>query len=157
MLNERWGRWHFWITYPSFFFTFFPMHLAGMLGMPRRVAQYAPEFQGINVLVSVAAFVLGLSTFIILYNMIWSLYRGERATANPWRALTLEWATSSPPPSTNFIGDPVPFPNPYGYGTKEAFTYVEALNQKYGPVSPREHAPQVGVLSIGAEADAARE
>jgi cytochrome c oxidase subunit 1 len=132
MLDERMAKWHFWITYPSFFFTFFPMHLAGMLGMPRRVAVYAPEFQTLNVIISISAFILGLSTFILLYNMVWSLSKGRRAGANPWRALTLEWATSSPPPSTNFYGDPTPFPNPYGYGTEAAYNYVEALEHRFG-------------------------
>ena len=141
MLDERLGKIHFWITYPAFFLTFFPMHLAGMLGMPRRVAQYAPEFQTINVIISIAAFVLGISTFILLYNMVHSLLYGEKALANPWRALTLEWATSSPPPSTNFIGDPVPFPNPYGYGTEAAYNYVESQNKKYGTVKVSDYQP----------------
>ena len=72
---------------PSFFFTFFPMNLLGILGMPRRVAVYAPEYQPLNQLVSFAAFVLGISTFIFIGNAIYSLYRGPRAGANPWRAL----------------------------------------------------------------------
>jgi cytochrome c oxidase subunit 1 len=136
MLDERLGKWHFWITYPSFFLTFFPMHLAGMLGMPRRVAVYAPEFTTLNVIISISGFILGLSTFIILYNMAASLVTGRKAGANPWRALTLEWATSSPPPATNFYGDPVPFADPYGYGTKESYDYLQALEKKYGPAEP---------------------
>ncbi|MDX2136676.1 MAG: cytochrome c oxidase subunit I [Chloroflexota bacterium] len=136
MLDEGLGKWHFWVTYPSFFLTFFPMHLAGMLGMPRRVAVYAPEFQTLNVIISISGFILGLSTFIILYNMAASLFSGRKAGANPWRALTLEWATSSPPPATNFYGDPVPFADPYGYGTKESYDYLQALEKKYGPAEP---------------------
>ncbi|MCL4248401.1 MAG: cytochrome c oxidase subunit I [Anaerolineae bacterium] len=151
MLDERLGKIHFWITYPAFFLTFFPMHLAGMLGMPRRVAQYAPEFQTLNVIISIAAFVLGISTFILLYNIVWSLYHGEKASANPWRALTLEWATSSPPPSTNFIGDPVPFPNPYGYGTEAAYNYVESQNKKYGTVNPADYLPAEKSTAVTSE------
>jgi cytochrome c oxidase subunit 1 len=131
MLDERLGRIHFAITYIAFFFTFFPMHIAGILGMPRRVAVYAPEFQGINVLVSLSAFVLGISTFILLYNMLYSTLRGKVAGANPWRALTLEWATTSPPPAHNFVGDPVPFEDPYGYGTEAATAYLDAVDKAF--------------------------
>ncbi len=132
MLNERLGKWHFIFTYIGFFFTFFPQHVVGILGMPRRVAEYAPEFQGWNVLISVASFVMGMATFILLYNIVISLRNGKEAGANPWRALTLEWQTSSPPPAHNFIGDPVPFKNPYGYGTKAAWEYLHKQEEKLG-------------------------
>jgi cytochrome c oxidase subunit 1 len=132
MLDERLGKWHFGLTYLGFFFTFFPMHLAGMLGMPRRVAVYAPEFQGINALVSLASFVLGISTFILVWNLIVSLRSGKAAGANPWRALTLEWATTSPPPATNFISDPVPAEDPYGYGSEAATAYLNEVDRRFG-------------------------
>jgi cytochrome c oxidase subunit 1 len=132
MLNERWGKVHFWLTYPSFFLTFFPMNIAGMLGMPRRVAIYLPEFQGINTLVSISGFVLGISTFVLLANMVISLRKGKIAGANPWRALTLEWATTSPPPVTNFIDDPVPFPDPYGYGSAGSQEYLDDIDRRFG-------------------------
>lgn len=152
MLDERLGRIHFAITYLSFFFTFFPQHLVGIGGMPRRVAIYDPAFQTTNVIISISAFILGISTFIVLYNMVVSAIRGERAGANPWRALTLEWATSSPPPATNFIGDPVPFPDPYGYGTAEAATYIEALENRLGPALPER--VQAVVAAPAAQVDA---
>jgi cytochrome c oxidase subunit 1 len=133
MLDERLGKLHFWITYPAFFFTFFPQHLLGMMGMPRRVAVYAPEFQTLNVIVSIASFALGISTFVLLYNMWRSMVAGKKAGANPWRALTLEWATSSPPPSHNFIGDPVAYEDPYGFGTEGAAHYIDALENRFGP------------------------
>ena len=133
MLDERWGKIHFVLTYLGFFFTFFPMHLLGMMGMPRRVAVYAPEFQAMNTLVSISAFVLGISTFIFLINAVRSIYAGRVAGPNPWRALTLEWTTSSPPPAHNFIGDPVPYKNPYGYGTEASHLYLEAIESKFGP------------------------
>ena len=146
MLNERWGKIHFWLTYVSFFFTFFPMNLLGILGMPRRVAIYAPEFQTLNTIVSLSAFVLGVSTFIFVANALYSMVSGPRAGANPWRALTLEWATTSPPPAHNFIGDPVPFKNPYGYGTKAAHAYLEAIDKQFGapeaPPATRELEPR---------------
>jgi len=132
LMNERAGKIHFFLTYVGFFFTFFPQHIVGMLGMPRRVAVYAPEFQSWNVIISIAAFVLGISTFVFLVNAVMSLSRGRISGANPWRALTLEWATTSPPPAHNFIGDPVPFKNPYGYGTQASHAYLEAIDQRYG-------------------------
>ncbi|MEZ4668045.1 MAG: cytochrome c oxidase subunit I [Anaerolineae bacterium] len=132
MLDERLGKWHFALTYIGFFFTFFPMNLVGMLGMPRRVAYYLPEFEGVNKLISFAAFVLGLSTFILIYNLIVSLRNGKIAGANPWRALTLEWATTSPPPPTNFISDPVPFTDPYGYGSEGSQAYLDEIDRRFG-------------------------
>ena len=131
MMNERLGRIHFVLTYFGFLITFFPMHIVGMLGMPRRVAVYDPAFTGINQLISVAAFVLGFSTFIAIYNMIRSYTRGPVAGANPWRALTLEWATTSPPPVTNFVDDPIPYEDPYGYGTEAASAYLDAVDQAF--------------------------
>jgi cytochrome c oxidase subunit 1 len=145
MLDERMGRLHFAMTYFGFFFTFFPQHLAGMWGMPRRVAYYDPAFQGVNVIISLASFVLGIATFVLLYNMVWSVFRGKIAGANPWRALTLEWATTSPPPATNFLTDPVPFPDPYGYGTVEAQEYLEKIERMFdqsgSAISPSDGKP----------------
>ncbi len=77
MLNDRLAKIHFAFTYLAFFFTFFPMNFAGMLGMPRRVAVYAPEFQPINTVISLSAFVLGLSTFIFVYNVIYQPVSGQ--------------------------------------------------------------------------------
>ncbi len=133
MLDERLGKIHFALTYISFFFTFFPMHLLGLQGMPRRVATYLPQYTDINRLVSFFAFILGMSTFILLFNMVYSIYAGKRCGGNPWRSLTLEWATTSPPPPFNFHGNPVPFEDPYGYGTQEATAYLDALDKRYPP------------------------
>jgi cytochrome c oxidase subunit 1 len=132
MLDERLGKLHFALTYIGFFFTFMPMHFAGMLGMPRRVAVYAPEFQAVNSFSSIFAFILGISTLVIVYNFYVALRSGKVAGANPWRALTLEWATTSPPPATNFIGDPVPFHDPYGYGSPDSVAYLDAIDKQYG-------------------------
>ncbi len=132
LLDERLGQLHFILTYIGFFFTFFPQHLVGMQGMPRRVAVYAPEFQDMNRLISFASFILGISTFVLVWAIVQSALAGKRAGANPWRALTLEWATTSPPPASNFYGDPVPFKDPYGYGTEAAYTYLEEIDRRYG-------------------------
>ena len=120
MYNERLGRWHFWSTFVFFNLTFAPMHLLGVEGMPRRVADYATEFQTWNLVVSLASFGLGLSALIFLYNMVSSWRRGPRAAANPWRSLTLEWQVSSPPPVFNFDAIPTVVGGPYEYGVPGA-------------------------------------
>ena len=116
MLNRALGVWHFWLTFVSFNVTFLPMHWLGLLGMPRRVAQYRPEFQFWNDVASVGSFVLAASTLVLLYNLAWSLFAGKRAPSNPWRARTLEWTVTSPPPYYNFKTIPAVLKNPYNFG-----------------------------------------
>ena len=120
MFDERLGRWHFWITFIFFNLTFGPMHLIGIQGMPRRVAEYAERFAAWNLFISISAFILGASTLIFLYNMIVSWKGGPRAPSNPWRALTLEWQVSSPPPIFNFDTIPTVVGGPYEYGVPGA-------------------------------------
>ena len=131
MLSERLARWHFWLTFIGFLWTFLPQQIAGMWGMPRRVASYDPSLQIYNQLSSLGAFVLGTSALFFFYNLGWSLVRGKIAGGNPWRALSLEWATTSPPPALNFYEDPVPFPNPYGYGTDAASEYLDEQQRRF--------------------------
>ncbi len=154
MLNEPWGRIHFFTSYFGFLVTFWPMHILGMMGMPRRVAVYEPYLQPLNVVVSIGGFVLGISTLIFVVNVLYSLVRGRVAGANPWRALTLEWATSSPPPAWNFDVDPVPFEDPYGYGTDESAAYLDALDRTYGvPVTDTPRSGAIRILPSGATGD----
>jgi cytochrome c oxidase subunit I len=120
MYNERLGKLHFWLTFVGFNLTFFPMHLVGMEGMPRRVADYAPKFASLNMFISLSSFGLGLSTIVFLYNMITSWRSGPIAPSNPWRALTLEWQVSSPPPIFNFDEIPQVVGHPYEYGVPGA-------------------------------------
>ena len=120
MYDERLGRWHFWTTLVTFNLTFGPMNIVGIQGMPRRVADYSSQFASWNLIISIASFGLGLSTLIFLYNMIISWRGGPRATANPWRALTLEWQVSSPPPVFNFDTLPTIVGSPYEYGVPGA-------------------------------------
>jgi cytochrome c oxidase subunit I len=118
--NEKLGKLHFWLTFIGFNLTFFPMHLIGTQGMPRRVSDYAPQFADWNMFISIASFALGASTVVFLYNMVTSLRRGAPAEANPWRSLTLEWQVSSPPPVFNFDEIPQVVGNPYEYGVPGA-------------------------------------
>jgi cytochrome c oxidase subunit 1 len=120
MYNERLGKLHFWLTFTGFNLTFFPMHYIGLQGMPRRVADYASRFADINLFISIASFGLGASTLVFLYNMVYSWKHGEAAEGNPWRALTLEWQVSSPPPIFNFDEIPQVVGNPYEYGVPGA-------------------------------------
>jgi cytochrome c oxidase subunit 1 len=120
MYDERLGKWHFWLTFVSFNVTFFPMHWVGLRGMPRRVFDYSSEFGDLNMVVSIASFVLGASTIIFFYNMITSWARGPVAGSNPWRANTIEWQVSSPPPVFNFDEIPQVVGGPYEYGVPGA-------------------------------------
>jgi len=109
MLSERLGQWNFWLAFLGFNGAFFPMHVLGLLGMPRRVYTYPAGlgWDGINLFVSLSATVLALSFLLLAVNIVLSLRRGEKAGDNPWDAPTLEWATSSPPPPYNFARIPV--------------------------------------------------
>jgi cytochrome c oxidase subunit 1 len=120
MYDETLGRLHFWVTFVAFNVTFAPMHLVGIQGMPRRVSDYAEQFATWNLIISVASFVVGLSTLIFVYNIVSSWVGGPRASGNPWRALTLEWQVSSPPPIFNFDAVPTVVGGPYEYGVPGA-------------------------------------
>lgn len=108
MLSEPMGKLSFWLLLVGFNVTFFPQHILGLMGMPRRVYTYPVELQwgSLNLLSSVGALVILLSLVVYLTNIVVSLRRGAVATDNPWEASTLEWATSSPPPSYNFHPSP---------------------------------------------------
>ncbi|MBV8164585.1 MAG: cbb3-type cytochrome c oxidase subunit I [Candidatus Eremiobacteraeota bacterium] len=116
MLDERLGKWHFWLMYIFFNLTFLPMHWAGLMGMPRRVATYDPMFAGTNLFVSISSFVLAASILIFIYNAYRSARYGEPAGPNPWGARTLEWMIPSPMPYYNFRDVPIVLSGPYDYG-----------------------------------------
>ncbi len=108
MMSERLGRWHFWLMFIGFNMTFGPMHIVGMLGMPRRIYTYRPGFGwgSWNLLATIGSFVLAMSLAIFFWNLIISWRRGKPAGDDPWDAWTLEWATTSPPPPYNFENVP---------------------------------------------------
>lgn len=99
-LDERLGKWSFWVMFVGFNVGFFPMHILGMLGMPRRIYTYAAGlgFDSMNMLVTVGAFVLGIGILMSVINLLMSLRSGQIAGKNPWNADGLEWDTESPPP-----------------------------------------------------------
>jgi cytochrome c oxidase subunit I len=109
MLDERLGHWNFWLAMLGFNLTFFPMHILGLMGMPRRVYTYQPEmgWGGMNLLATVGAFLFFASFVLLSFNIWRSLRLGKIAGPNPWNAGTLEWAPPSPPPVYNFTHIPV--------------------------------------------------
>ncbi|PZN34905.1 MAG: cytochrome c oxidase subunit I [Proteobacteria bacterium] len=109
MPGERAGQWSFWLLFIGFNVTFFPQHLLGLAGMPRRVYTYAQGlgWDGLNLLSTAGSIVIGMSVLVTAWNLLRSLRRGEHAPPNPWDAGTLEWATASPPPTWNFAHQPV--------------------------------------------------
>jgi cytochrome c oxidase subunit 1 len=115
-MSERQGKIHFWWMFVGFNLTFLPMFTVGLQGMNRRIADYLPDLEATNRIVSIAGFFLGASFLVFLWNFVMSWRRGERASSNPWEARTLEWQTDSPPPRENFEIEPVVVGDPYGYG-----------------------------------------
>jgi len=116
MYSERLGKLHFWWFTLAFNLTFLPMFWLGIEDMRRRVSDYPPELGTVNLFVSIMALNIALSVAVFVFNMVRSWARGPRAEANPWRAQTLEWTVSSPPPIDNFHDIPVVSAPPYEYG-----------------------------------------
>jgi cytochrome c oxidase subunit I len=109
LLNERLAQIQFWLMLIGVNLTFFPMHILGLLGMPRRIYTY-PDNLGwneLNLLASIGAFIIGIAIVIFLWNFVITLRSGEKAGDDPWDAFTLEWDTSSPPKHYNFLTLPV--------------------------------------------------
>ncbi|HEV2915995.1 MAG TPA: cbb3-type cytochrome c oxidase subunit I [Pyrinomonadaceae bacterium] len=126
MMSERLGKLHFWITFTGVYCIFVPMHIMGIVGMPRRYAQFT-EYEFLKslhplvVFVTIAVIVTAITQLVFLFNFIWSMFKGEKAGDNPWEATSLEWAIPSPPPHDNFAGiPPVVYRGPYEYSVPGA-------------------------------------
>ncbi len=119
MYDEGLAKLHFWWMFLGFNLTFLPMFWAGLHGMNRRIADYTPDLAGVNRWVSMAAFFLGASFLVFVFNFVRAWVRGPQAEANPWKARTLEWQTSSPPPHHNFPTQPQILSGPYDYGLSD--------------------------------------
>ena len=115
MYPEGWGLISAVFIFIGFNATFFPQFLLGYLGMPRRYHDYPPEFQLLNIVSSVGATILAAGYIFPMVYLVWSLWFGKRAPANPWDAKGLEWTTSSPPPAHNFVTPPIVDYEPYDY------------------------------------------
>ncbi|HKV84264.1 MAG TPA: cbb3-type cytochrome c oxidase subunit I [Ktedonobacterales bacterium] len=119
MMDERIGWISFWGIQIGFNVAFMAMFIAGLQGMPRRVADYDPIFANANLVTSLGAFLLAASIVLTFYNIVYSWVAGEKAVANPWGAKTLEWLVPTPVPLENFEEIPVVTGHPYDYGESE--------------------------------------
>ncbi len=120
MYPEAWAKLAALIIFVGFNLTFFPQFVLGYQGMVRRIHEYAPEFQVLNVMSSAGASILAVGYLLPLFYFLWSLGYGERAPSNPWGATTMEWQTPSPPPPDNFEETPTVTEVPYVYSREEA-------------------------------------
>jgi heme/copper-type cytochrome/quinol oxidase subunit 1 len=104
LLHEGWGQVSFWLVFIGFNLTFFPMHILGLLGMPRRIYTYQSGlgWDGYNLAETIGTFIMGVGIIVTAVNWAWSMRNGRPAGDDPWKSETLEWATSSPPPDYDF-------------------------------------------------------
>ncbi len=119
-MNETVGKWHFLLTYIGFNGAFFPMHMLGIAGFPRRYADpyvhpYLEHLLPLNQFITISAMIMGFAQFLLLGNFVISIFNGKKAGRNPWNANGLEWAAPSPPGHGNFDIPPVCFRGPYEY------------------------------------------
>ncbi|MGH7738147.1 MAG: cytochrome c oxidase subunit I [Candidatus Tyrphobacter sp.] len=124
-MSETWGRVHFVLFVIGFTGTFLPMHYLGAQGMPRRVATYDPQFQGINQFESYCSFIMTLAILIFFINVLYSIRHGKPAGHNPWRARTLEWMIPSPMPYYNFKHIPAVYGLPYDFRQPLPYKHLE--------------------------------
>ena len=126
MMNETWGRVHFFITLIGTYAIFMPMHYLGIAGGTRRYSQYTEvayltKLMPIHQFMTYAAIITISAQFIFVINLFWSMFKGPKASDNPWESTTLEWTTATPPPHDNFGGvTPVVHNGPYEYGVPGA-------------------------------------
>ncbi len=125
-LSEKLGKIHFWTMFISFNSTFLPLFALGLLGMPRRVFEYAQRLQHLNQWVSVSAFILGLSLAFFAVTFVWQLAVSKpKSPPNPWESRGLEWQVGYPVPHGNFAKIPVILAGPYEYGDPNALPVAE--------------------------------
>jgi cytochrome c oxidase subunit 1 len=151
MLDERLGKWHFWLTLLSMNLTFFPMHFVGLLGMPRRIYTYPPNmgFDWMNLMSTWGSFLIVLATLIFIWNVLKSRKGGAPAGRDPWSAPTLEWALPSPPPPHNFGT----LPEVHGLDPlwrKDGPEVVKRVNEVRGHIHmpPSSYWPAISALGI---------
>ena len=156
-MGEKIGRWNFWLMFVFFNLTFFPMHTMGLAGMQRHISdptqyEHLRNLQPLQKFISLSAFGLGAAFLVFVWNFFYSMFRGENAPANPWRATTLEWTLPSPVTlHGNFEQVPRVYHGPYEYsipGMREDYLpqNVPMPRSSIEPVEPVEvespHAPR---------------
>ncbi|MDH3718035.1 MAG: cbb3-type cytochrome c oxidase subunit I, partial [Planctomycetota bacterium] len=124
MMNEGLGKLHFLLTFIFLNGTFFPMHILGVVGFPRRLAdpyhyETFSNLQPMNVFITVCAFGMVTAQVIFVFNFIWSMRFGQPVGRNPWGANSLEWTAPSPPGHGNFDFQPIVYRGPYEYASPE--------------------------------------
>ena len=126
MMNERMGQIHFWVTFVGVYAIFVPMHVMGLVGMPRRFSsfteyEFLKELHPLVVFVSISAIITITVQLLFYFNVFWSMFKGRKAGDNPWEATTLEWNTATPPPHDNFAGVlPTVYRGPYEFAVPGA-------------------------------------
>jgi cytochrome c oxidase subunit 1 len=141
MMNETWGRVHFFITLLGTYAIFMPMHYLGIAGGTRRYSQYTEvayltKLMPIHQFITYAAIITIAAQFIFVINLFWTMFKGPKASDNPWESTTLEWTTATPPPHDNFGGvTPVVYHGPYEYGV---------------PGAPKDYVMQTDPISLPA-------
>jgi cytochrome c oxidase subunit 1 len=140
LLNETLGKIHFWLFFIGFNCTFLPMHWLGMLGMPREVATYDPQFTFWNRFESFASYLMTFAILIFFVNVLWSIRYGKRSGPNPWGARTLEWQVPSPPHYYNFKHIPTVYGLPYDFSQPLPYKGLEEeLTDSPPPVAAGVH------------------
>lgn len=159
MMNETLGYFHFWITFITAYLVFFPMHFMGLAGVPRRYYQFTlvedfNVWMDVNKLITVSALIGGTAQLLFLYNFFYSIFKGKKATANPWQANSLEWSTPVERLHGNWPGEiPTVYRGPYEYSRpdrEEDFfpQYVpdesapEVLHPEEHKLAPEEMSPE---------------
>jgi cytochrome c oxidase subunit I len=143
MLNEAMGKFHFWVTFLGAYAIFFPIHYLGLMGVPRRyyelgeTAFIPPSAATLNEFVSIAAFVVGFAQLVFLFNLVWSLRKGEHADGNPWRATTLEWQTPETPPGHGNFGKELPVVYRWAYDYSVPGAAEDFIPQNQPPAAVR--------------------
>jgi cytochrome c oxidase subunit 1/cytochrome c oxidase subunit I+III len=147
MMSERLGKIAFWIMFVGFNLGFFPMHIAGLLGMPRRIYTYAPDmgWNTVNMLSSIGSFMFALGILVFLVDVVYSRKHGPIAGNNPWDAPSLEWSVPSPPPPYNFAVLPI-------VASRHPLWETRMEEEADKPVEARSHLDEGYLLTQGREA-----
>jgi cytochrome c oxidase subunit 1 len=149
MMNEPMAQAHFWLTLIGTYAIFMPMHYLGMAGHPRRYSQltevgWLKPLMPVQHFITIAAIITIAAQFIFVANLFWSMFKGKKASDNPWNSTTLEWVTTTPPPHDNFAGKtPVVYHGPYEYSVPGAPTdfVMQTDPRPHGGHVPTEDKP----------------